>query len=322
MLGICVSYNRVLSITKSLYDALSQNYSREGTFIPTNLRKGCFVIFVKDNIDKNASANLIKSHYHGTSISLLQFPIDGQLGDELDRVDFVDISHGSKKLSPLPAEYTEPIKIPRSTATFYAPLCLYNFNDSDEYTDLNLAKKQEYNWLDQFIANSDLDKSWSQYHSGENRSVPIHKGINSILPLIGDKVSTLDMQHHTMKLNIKIVNVLNPGQTPVDVSDCPVYALTKEVQFRFPDQFADYVAMFGGLHIEQCLLVIHGQLIHGSGLPEVLSQCSLATIGVSVVVDVNQIKRARYCIQVVLCALYQKLCVAVKKDRLCILFSG
>ena len=39
------------------------------------------------------------------------------------------------------------------------------------------------------------------------------------------------------------------------------------------------------------------------------SQCSLATIGVSVVVDVNQIKRARYFIQVVLCALYQKLCV-------------
>ena len=117
-----MSYNRVLSITKSLYDALSQNYFREGTFIPTNLRKGCFVIFVKDNIDKNASANLIKSHYHGTSISLLQFPINGQLGDELDRVDFVDISHGSKKLSPLPAEYTEPIKIPRSIATFYAPL--------------------------------------------------------------------------------------------------------------------------------------------------------------------------------------------------------
>ena len=40
-----MSYNRVLSITKSLYDVLSQNYSREGTFIPTKLRKGCFVIF-------------------------------------------------------------------------------------------------------------------------------------------------------------------------------------------------------------------------------------------------------------------------------------
>ena len=93
-------------------------------FIPTNLRKGCFVIFVMDNIDKNALANLIKSHYHGTSISLLQFPIDGQLGDELDRVDFVDVSNSSKKLSPLPAEYTEPIKIPRSTAIFYAPLCI------------------------------------------------------------------------------------------------------------------------------------------------------------------------------------------------------
>ena len=232
-LGICVSYNRVLSITKSLYDALSQNYSGEGTFIPTNLRKGCFVISVKDNIDKNASANLIKSHYHGTSISLLQFPIDGQLGVVLDRVDFVVVSHGSNKLSPLPAEYTEPIKTPRSTATFYAPLCLYNFNDSDEYPELNLAKTQEYNWLDQFIANDDLAKSWSQYHSGENRSVPIHKGINSILPLIGDKVNILDMQYHTMKLNIKTVHVLYPGQTPVDVSDCPL-CTNKRSPVSFP----------------------------------------------------------------------------------------
>ena len=38
-----------------------------------------------------------------------------------------------------------------------------------------------------------------------------------------------------------------------------------------------------------------------------LSQCSLVTNGISVVADVNQIKRARYCIQVVLCALYQTL---------------
>ena len=31
-----------------------------------------------------------------------------------------------------------------------------------------------------------------------------------------------------MRLNIKAVNTLNPGQTPVDTSDCLIYALTKE----------------------------------------------------------------------------------------------
>ena len=117
-----------------------------------------------------------------------------------------------------------------------------------------------------------------------------------------------------MNLNIKTISALNPGQTPVDVSDCPVYALTKEALFRFPEHLSNYSAMFGGLHIEQCLLIIHGQFIKGSALREILEACSLATIGVGALVDVNEIKRARCCVQVTLCSLYQKLVDAVKAD--------
>ena len=51
----------------------------------------------------------------------------------------------------------------------------------------------------------------------------------------------------------------------------------------------------------------------GSGLKENLDTCSLSTIGVGAVVDVNQINRARYCVQVTLCALYRKLIDAVNK---------
>ena len=86
------------------------------------------------------------------------------------------------------------------------------------------------------------------------------------------------------------VNALNPGQKPVDTFDCPIYALTREAIYCFPDNFPGYCAMFGDLHIGQCLLVVHGQLVDGSGLKEILETCSLATIGVSAVVDVNQIK--------------------------------
>ena len=99
------------------------------------------------------------------------------------------------------------------------------------------------------------------------------------------------------------------------MSDQPVYTLTKEAQYRFFNQFSNYFPMFGGLHIEQCLLVPHGQLITGSGLRELLDSCSLYTIGVGAVVDVNQIKRARYCEQVSLCSLYRKLIDAVRNER-------
>ena len=46
-----------------------------------------------------------------------------------------------------------------------------------------------------------------------------------------------------MMMNIKAVNVLNPRQTPVETSDFPVYALTKEAIYCFPDTFIGYIAI-------------------------------------------------------------------------------
>ena len=173
---MCISYDRILSITKSIYETLRGNYARYGIFLPINLKKGCFVILVKDNIDKNAKANLVKSHYHGTSIYLLQFPHDEEQGGKLDGAGFIDVSFDSKKLSPLPAEYTEPKKVPRPSGGFYAPLCMHNFEDLHEFPDLILAKQEEHYWFHQFVSSGDQGKSWAQYHAGESRSVPLHEG--------------------------------------------------------------------------------------------------------------------------------------------------
>ena len=62
--------------------------------------------------------------------------------------------------------------------------------------------------------------------------------IRFILPLLRDKVSTFNMQAHLIQLNMKWTAVLNPGQTLVDVSHQPVYAFTKELQFRHPEMFS------------------------------------------------------------------------------------
>ena len=104
--------------------------------------------------------------------------------------------------------------------------------------------------------------------------------INTISPVIRDKVTTLNTQGHCMLENIRSTDVINPNQTPVDVSDQPVYALTEELQYRFPDLFERHFPLFGGLHIEQSLLVLHGMLIDGSGLMEISNLQKLSTIGV------------------------------------------
>ena len=101
-----------------------------------------------------------------------------------------------------------------------------------EYPELNLTRTEEQHWLQQFGSFAGSAKSWTQYHIHEKCiQPPSVKDTDSLLPLLRDRVNTLDMQVHTMNLNIKAISGLNSGQTPVDVSDCPIYALTKEAQF-------------------------------------------------------------------------------------------
>ena len=125
-LGICVSYKRILSITKSLYEALRTTFGHYKIFLPTNLKKGCFTVFTKDNIDKNAIANLVKSHFHGTGISLFQLLDHENQGESPDCHGFVDAVYNIKKLAPLPAEYTQPRKVNCSSGELFAPLCRFN----------------------------------------------------------------------------------------------------------------------------------------------------------------------------------------------------
>ena len=119
-----------------------------------------------------------------------------------------------------------------------------------------------------------------------------------------------------MEIIKKTINYLNPGQTPVDVCDQPVYALTKKIQWRYPDKFGNssYFCLFGGLHFEQCILTIHGELIKGSGLENVISNIDMSVTGTVSVVNGNHIKQSRYRLQTSLCAMFIKLKAAKEKS--------
>ena len=67
------------------------------------------------------------------------------------------------------------------------------------------------------------------------------------------------------------------------------------------------MCLLGDLHIEQAVQSLHGILIKGSGLDAVISRSELSTSGTSTIVDVNDLKRTRYCIQVSAGAIYMLL---------------
>jgi len=69
--------------------------------------------------------------------------------------------------------------------------------------------------------------------------------------------------------------------------------------------------MMGGLHIEQQLLKINGQLLSGTGTDEILDHANVAITGIQTAIcDVNHIKKARYAVQVVASCLFKLLTIA------------
>ncbi len=64
------------------------------------------------------------------------------------------------------------------------------------------------------------------------------------------------MIKHSLDIVRKAVQHLNAGQTPVVTLDQPLYAIAKQIQWKWPEMYGGdkFVVMFGGLHIEMAAL--------------------------------------------------------------------
>ena len=196
---------------------------------------------------------MAKSHYHGTNISVLQFTSSTAKGSELPYIETPEIQYCSKKLSPLPKEYTQVRPIPYQTtrSDLFAPVCSVNVRDIDMIAQFEQSEKEELISLESFAIDFlsvnmvQSARSWAQHDAPLERNIECTPGINAIMPLLRDPVHILEMQYHCMEINVNTINALNPGQTPVDTCDQPIYALTKEVQWRYPIKFQRYFSLMG-----------------------------------------------------------------------------
>ena len=185
---------------------------------------------MKDNIDMNLRSTFVKSHYHGTSLLVVQFETNENPGINLENgLSSEQSSNNSKKRSPLPAEYVHIKKlfilpgIPYKR--LWAPLCSINFEDMLNFPNFGIAFDKELAWLHNvqqsfstYAENTEYPE-WARDHSYLNRGPKQPLEIITILALIPEKVNTLQTQGHCMTLNINSTRTLNPIQTPVDVSD-------------------------------------------------------------------------------------------------------
>ena len=57
-----------------------KKYDLKGVFVVSHLTFETFTIITKDNIDLNAISTKVKKHFHGISVTTMQFPLKGNQG--------------------------------------------------------------------------------------------------------------------------------------------------------------------------------------------------------------------------------------------------
>ena len=81
-LGMCISYDRLLSISTDITNSVIGRYDRDGVVCPSKLRDGIFTTAAIDNIDHNPSSTSTHDSFHGTVVSLVQHPTTKKPGTD------------------------------------------------------------------------------------------------------------------------------------------------------------------------------------------------------------------------------------------------
>jgi len=127
---------------------------------------------------------------------------------------------------------------------------------------------------------------------------------STLLPLLEESINSAAMVRHCMNLLINLTNHLNHGQVTVVTADQPVYALGKQVQWRFPETYKNTLWMLGPLHIEMAFLNAIGDWLEGSGWIQALEKGNISTTGrIESFLSGKKVKRTRYAHQVSLAVL-------------------
>lgn len=153
--------------------------------------------------------------------------------------------------------------------------------------------------------------SWSVFNTRKNESNLIQV-INSILLLLRQNVAAYSMQKYFAEILKTAIDILNLGQVKVNMSDQPVYALSRRFQHIYSEGYGPgkYLPMFGGLYSERALLEVHDPLIGRSGLFQFLDQSNSITEAANVLGHISSIFSAKiiidgYVLQVCLCVTFK-----------------
>ena len=271
------------------------------------LRKQLFTTAAVDNIDHNPTATTAQTSFHGTSVSIFQPPSTENAGDEREPLK-LESEMRVKKVQELPEAYTN-IRPAYITQNANNPPVASPSLPAPESILSHL--KEEYYWFEEvFLAEEVADAvsiTWSAHHATQKRSHSFEVSISAMMPLWRDQAHSVATIKHAMAKIRDTVAFLNPGQTPVIAADQPLYALAKQIQWKWPEYGEDkFMIMFGGLHIEMAALRSMGTLLRGSGWTSAIVEAEVASFGTAEsYLSASSVTRTRQAHQITVCSLYK-----------------
>ena len=258
-LGLCISYDRVLSISTDIANAVCERFDKDGVVCPPVLRSGIFTTAGFDNIDHNPSSTTSRDSFHGTAISLIQHPTKQTPGTVATFID--GRPQKEREISSLPSQFSDVQPLVLLQRDLSPPPLIGQLPDVENVN--NYAYKKEDQWLlnvkelmRKEKLESDDNISWAAYHASNERELNYEPAITSLMSLFLENAHSAPMILRGMNVIRSAVELVNPGQTPVIAMDQPLFALAKQIQWQCPHTHGEdkLLVMFGGLHIEMAVL--------------------------------------------------------------------
>jgi len=220
----------------------------------------------------------------------------------------------SRTVDHLPKYYTE---VPPVASTVKGSTVPATSVTSLKRASFAEHKEKEYEWLENLRSALEVQDvttdgvfqktSWAAYHASHQEPGQAIITQTSLLPLFHESAHTVAMIRHSMDVVRSAIEHLNPGQTPVLAFDQPLFALAKQIQWKWPETHGEdkLVVMFGGLHVEMAALKTLGDWLQGSGWTHALAQAEIATAGTAdSFLRASHVTRTRRAHQLTAAALY------------------
>lgn len=301
----------------NLATSVCDHFKSLGVVCPLSLQSGWFTVGAIDNLDHDPSSTTAQGSFHGTGISLFQFPkqdSDVFLPAVQRRVNLCSTRSVSRDIT-LPDTYSSVPPVSIKTSEVNVPAESQAGVETVSTDQLSIAIEKQVHCLkhcEQHL-NVELTKgihlSWAAYHASVTELPNPLPCLGSLLPLFYEKAATVAMMKHGMFVVKEATEFLNPGQIPVTICDQPLFAIAKVIQWNWLATHGEnvHIVMLGGLRIEMVLCrTMCGDLLAASGWTTAITEAGIASSGTSdSFLKVAYLTKTRGAHQITVAALYK-----------------